>query len=243
MCATSAMAIASIGIINAGNPVQAYQDGYLLASVNQDGEEQDAVASLAAGAAAAFFPGVTLETIVEEIVQQSTFLMIRAIDLAIDSAERAGEVASFTELYYQELTDWRMARPLNHLKEIPPGLPRRAMYYSGSSIEIIPVALSLLKFAQDDLNRCLSDAANFKRDCDTIATIAGCSGGALYGAPALRKEWIEIVEAANCDLFQELEGDPSANFRTVAERLVETLYNEQKIAAKRARFLQETLSR
>jgi hypothetical protein len=89
MCATSAMAIASIGIINAGNPVQAYQDGYLLASVNQDGEEQDAAASLTAGAAAAFFPGATLETIIEAIVQQSTFLMIRAIDLAIDSAERA----------------------------------------------------------------------------------------------------------------------------------------------------------
>jgi ADP-ribosylglycohydrolase len=120
------------------------------------------------------------------------------------------------------------------------------MYYSGSSIEIIPVALALLKFVQEDLNRCLCDAANFGRDCDTIATIAtiaGCLGGALYGAPALRKQWIEIVEAANCDLFQELEGDPSANFRTVAERLVETLYNEQKIAAKRARFLQETLSR
>jgi ADP-ribosylglycohydrolase len=50
------MAVAPIGIINAGNPAQAFQDGFNVSSIHQDGIERDAAAATAAGFAAAFTP-------------------------------------------------------------------------------------------------------------------------------------------------------------------------------------------
>jgi hypothetical protein len=59
------MAIAPIGIINAGNPDQAYQDGFNIAFVNQDDVNRDGAATLAAGIAAAFIPDATVASVVD----------------------------------------------------------------------------------------------------------------------------------------------------------------------------------
>jgi ADP-ribosylglycohydrolase len=92
-----------------------------------------------------------------------------------------------------------------------------------------------------ELNRSLIEAANFGRDCDTIATIVGCLGGALTGAAAIRQDWIETCEQANRDLFEELDGDPQANFYTTAGRLHSALLCEKARAEERVRLLESIL--
>jgi hypothetical protein len=59
------MSIAPVGIINAGNPAQAYQDAFNVASMHQDGIERDAAATVAAGFAAAFAPGASVESVLK----------------------------------------------------------------------------------------------------------------------------------------------------------------------------------
>jgi len=79
------------------------------------------------------------------------------------------------------------------------------------------------------------EGASFGRDCDTIARAAGCLTGALEGASAIRQDWIQTVERANRDFFEELEGDVRANFYSMAQRLVEALRAEQRAARQRAK--------
>jgi ADP-ribosylglycohydrolase len=71
ICGTSTMAITPIGIINAGNPAQAHQDGYIIAGINQDGEECDAAGALAVGISVALLPDATLNDVIGAMKQHA----------------------------------------------------------------------------------------------------------------------------------------------------------------------------
>jgi hypothetical protein len=60
----------------------------------------------------------------------------------------------------------------------------------------------------------------------------------LQGASALRADWIEKVETANRPFFEKVEGDPDANFRSMAVRMVEALRGELRAAKERAAMLE-----
>jgi len=220
-CATGSMAIAPVGLINAGNPAQAYIDGYVLAGINQDGPERDAAGSMSAGVAAACAPDASPQSVIEAIHQHSTYLMQRAIDLTLDLAARCATPEQFTEQYYAEFADWSMPRPPRKLNDIPGQYPQRARYYSGSSFEIIPVALAMLNYVGWDVDQAVVACSNVGRDCDTMATIAGNLAGALRGVGTIKRDWIDTCERANADLFEFLEGSPSANFHSMALRLAD----------------------
>jgi hypothetical protein len=145
------MAVAPVGVMNAGGPRQAFQDGYLIASVNQDGEDRDAAATIAAGVAVAFTPGAELDYVLEVVLRRSSYLMCRALDLTMEIAKASGSIGAFTEAYYRQNTDWRMPCPEYKLKPVPDGYPRREMYYSGSSYEIVPVALAILYLREGEI--------------------------------------------------------------------------------------------
>jgi ADP-ribosylglycohydrolase len=234
-CAT--MAIGPIGIINAGNPAQAYQDGFNIAFVNQDDANRDAAATLAAGVAAALDPELVamdaaqaptaVERVLAAMRAHSSFLVRRAIELTEDLAPEGTTVAEFAARFYEHMLDWTWPRR-NWKKE---------HFFSGSSLEIVPVVMVLLRLCQGDVNECLIEGASFGRDCDTISRALGCIAGALQGASAIRPEWIEQVERANEPLFQELEGDPEANFYSLAQRVIVALESEGQRAEARAQSL------
>jgi ADP-ribosylglycohydrolase len=238
VCGTATMAIAPIGIINAGNPSQAYQDGYTIAGVNQDGEERGAAGTMAAGIAAAISPDATLDGVLGAMTQHADYLMGRAIKLTLELASASRSLLEFTEQYYEHLADWRMAQPAHRLRPVPEGYPSRARFYSGSSLELVPVSLALLKLCSGDVEQSLVEAANFGRDCDTIASIVGSIAGALAGVAAIRGDWVETCEQANLDLFEFLENDPSANFYSMAWRLVKTIGAERQATKARLALLE-----
>lgn len=239
-CATASMAIAPVGLINAGDPSQAYIDGYILAGINQDDEERDAAASLSAGIAAAFSPDATPQTIIDTMIHQSTFKMQRAIELTLELAARCDSAEAFTEQYYEQFTDWVMPRPPQKVKTVPDGYPQRNRYYSGSSFEIIPVTLALLNYHNWEVNRSIIAGANFGRDCDTIATIAGCLAGALRGTGDIHPGWIATCEQANADLFEELE---SLNFHAMAQRLADAFRQAATAARERLEIIEYLTSK
>lgn len=228
------MGIAPIGIINAGNPAQAYQDGYNIASVNQEGYNRDAAGTLAAGVAAAFAPGATLESVLEAMRRHSSYLVKRAIELTLDQAYASISVEEFAARFYENMLDWSWPWP-------PQAEWDKDNFFSGSSLEILPATMAILHLCQADVNQCLIEGASFGRDCDTIARSVGSLAGALQGASAIRQDWIETVEGVNQEFFEEVEGDPGANFYSTARRLVEALQAEQGAAQERANMLQKIL--
>lgn len=242
-CSAATKAIAPVGIVNAGNPSQAYQDGYDIASLLQDGEERDAAATLATGIAVSLVPGATFDDVLSAMNRVGSPVMRRAIELALDLAASHGSSDRFTEEYYAQLADWRMAMPPHTIQPVPEGFPLRAKFYSSSSLETVPVALAFLRLCSHDVNQSLIAAANFGRNSNTIASIAGSIAGALNGAITIRRAWTDACEEANRDLFEELEHDPTMNFYSMAWRLVKTLEAELQTAQSRLKVLSRLLDR
>jgi ADP-ribosylglycohydrolase len=237
---TATLSIAPVGIINAANPAQAYQDGYALASLLQDGYERDAAATLAAGIAAAVIPGSTLEDVLSAMNQHGSDLVRRAIALALDLALASESIEQFTRSYYAQTIDWRMAQPLEEALPVPEGSPPRARFQS-SSLERISVALALLHLCEGDVNDCLIEGANFGRDSSAIASIVGCIAGALQGATVIRGGWIDTCEAANHNLWVMLEDDSAASLYSMAWRLAGVLRAERNATEARLAVLDKLL--
>jgi ADP-ribosylglycohydrolase len=213
------------------NPAQAYQDGFNIAFVNQENVNRDAAATLAAGIAAAFAPRATVEGVLEAMTEHGSYLVKRAVELTMDLAYASQSVDKFAAKYYDKMLDWTWPR-LDWNKE---------HFFSGSSIEIVPITMALFYLCDGDANECIIEGASFGRDCDTIGRAIGSIAGAMHGASSIRQDWIETCEKVNEPLFEEIEGDRQANFHSLAERLVEALKKEKQTAQQRVKTLDEIL--
>lgn len=230
------MAIVPVGIVNACDPDQAFQDGFNIGSVFQSGHDRDAAATLAAGIAEAMTPNANVERVLTTMLEYAPSVVYRAIDLAIGIAERSGTVEEFTESYYDRLLDWRW----------PAVQWNREKYYQGrifsaSALEVLPVATAIVSLCEGEVNQSITEATAFGRDSDAIAGVAGSITGGIQGADAIRSDWIRGCESANTDLFKELSGDTDADFRAMAERLVDVLENERRKATEREQQLTQLL--
>jgi ADP-ribosylglycohydrolase len=232
-CAT--MAIAPVGIINAGNPAQAYQDGFNIAFVDQEGHNRDGAATMAAGVAAAFLPDATVESVLETMAGHASYLMRRAIELTMDLAYTSDTIDEFAERYYAKMLDWSWPTP-------PGRAWNKEHFFSGNTIELVPITMAILYLCAGDVNESMIEAASFGRDCDTTASMAGSIAGAMHGASAIRQDWIATVEGANEDFFEEVEGDPKANFHAMAQRLVDALRSERQATRDRLAMLKRILA-
>jgi hypothetical protein len=112
---------------------------------------------------------------------------------------------------------------------LPPGEAwNKERSVSPTSREVLPAVVGLFLLCDGEPERCIVEGASFGRDADTIASVLGGLAGALRGASRIRPEWISTCEQANREFFAEVEGDPEANFRATAERLVDALRAERQ---------------
>ncbi len=63
--------------------------------------------------------------------------------------------------------------------------------------ETVPTSLAIVKLVNGDPVEGVITAANMGGDCDTIGAIVGAIGGAIRGANAFPKEWIELLQEVN----------------------------------------------
>ncbi|MBC8444736.1 MAG: ADP-ribosylglycohydrolase family protein [Chloroflexi bacterium] len=176
---SSAMCISPLGIINAANPRQAALETYEVASPIHHNYCRDAACSMAAAVAAAFHPDASAESVVSAALDclppLSARVMREYLGGTVALAREAGGYALFRERYYAERI-----------------LPGSAM---PDSRETVPVALSLFLLAGGDPRETILYGANFGRDADTIASMAGALAGAFCGASALPQAWVDKVRA------------------------------------------------
>lgn len=191
---SSAMSIAPVGIINAGHPQAASAQAQELGSLIHTGEVsfcQDGAAAIAAAVAAAFWENATVDTVLEAAI---TYLkptsgreIHNLIQRAIDLAKKTKDYKVFRQVYHQEFR-----RPI-----------------MCDSRETIPAALALCYLAQGNVQQAVTYGANFGRDTDTIATMAGAICGTLMGASGFPAAWREKAEA-----------NAARNQRKLAEALI-----------------------
>lgn len=175
---SSAMCISPIGIINAGNPRLAALETFEAASLIHQNFCRDAACAMAAAVAQAFVPGTTVESILAAAVDylplRSAAVMRGCIQTVLELAQETGNYPVFRERFYAE-----------HLQ------PGTAI---ADSRETVPVALALFYLAGGDPNQTIIYGANFGRDADTIASMAGAIAGAFRGAASLNHHWVEKIQ-------------------------------------------------
>jgi len=185
---SSAMCISPMGIINAGNPRQAALETFDVASLIHHNFCRDAACIMASAIAAALDPAATVATILEAAVAflppKSGATMRQYCGLGIELARQTKDYETFRRKYYAEYL-----------------LPGIAM---ADSRETVPVALALFLLADGDPERTIIYGANFGRDADTIASMAGSLAGAYRGASALPAGWMDKVKAAGARDQEEL---------------------------------------
>lgn len=231
---TATMAIAPIGIINAANPRQAYQDGFNIASVNQDQLNRDAAATFAAGVATALAPGATVDDVLATMRTHSSEVVFRSIDLAMGLAEEHDSADEFAGAFYEDMLDWTWPAV-----DWDRTLYNKGQVFSASSIELLPAVVGILQLCGDDPENAIIEAVNLGRDCDTIGTLVGNIVGAINGSECLRDSWKQQCSQANRGFFEEVHGDPDEGFEAMAHRLAGAIEAERDRAAERARELDE----
>ena len=173
---SSAMAIAPVGIVNAGNPRAAALQAMELASllhINDVGFCQDGAAAIAAAVAAALC-GASLDEVITastaHIKAWSGAEMLSRISRALDIARSTDDYARFRAAYHAEFR----------------------LRIACDSRETVPAALALALLAKGDPVTAVIYGANFGRDTDTIACMAGYVCGALAGLDAASQGTLPI---------------------------------------------------
>lgn len=208
----AAMYAAPVGIVNACNPHAAYREAIEIFGAHQTSYGLEAAGVMAACVAEAFRPGATVSSIVEtalELAKEGTRVAIASV---IECARRHGE--------------WRGAigplrdamRPHDGAAEIYRDRGNGTDDWQPSrerSIEELPIALAFLLITDGAFEPAVCGAANYGRDCDSIASMAGAIAGAMHGDAAIRPAWIARIDEANrVDL-----GAMARDLALVAERL------------------------
>src|SRR5579883_110483 len=186
---SSAMAIAPLGILNAGDPRRAAREAFELATLLHSGPSgfaRDAACAIATAIAAAFSPDAAVEDVLDaataHLLPVSARVMREEIATALALAREAGSYEAFRRAFYEQ-------RLREHVAD-----PR----------ETVPITLALFFLADGDPSRAIVMGANFGRDADTIGTMVGSLCGALRGAEALRPAWVRKAAVGAGARYEEI---------------------------------------
>jgi ADP-ribosylglycohydrolase len=197
-----AMYIAPVGMINAGQPRAAYDEAIDWSGAHTQSYGREAAGVLAACVAESLRPGATWQSVVAcalEMAKDGTRAAIEALQEAARTLPPADVESETIEAGIARAATLRAAMlPFDTLKEPHKSYTQYGRYPSRvHSIEELPVALAYLAWAHGDFRRAALGGANYGRDSDSIASMAGAMAGALGGRGAIPVEWINTVEQVN----------------------------------------------
>lgn len=188
----AAMYMAPVGVVNAGNPRAAYGEALDVAGAHQSSYGREAAAVFAAAVAAAFAPGATPESVVEQALRLAKDGTREAIEAVCDVAARHDDFEDALGPLRGAVEPYDTVGPDYRNPSLGARRPSRL-----HSIEELPVALGMLLVGGGDYRHTVLGSVNYGRDCDSIATMSGAIVGALRGEPAVPGEWSEEVGRAS----------------------------------------------
>jgi ADP-ribosylglycohydrolase len=177
---STAMSIAPLGLINACNPRQAAIEAFDVAGLIHAGDStfcRDGACVIAAAIAEAMNPKATVDSVLNAATaylhQISSLEMLDWIKRTLEMAKKMGDYKKFREAFYK-----------TNLGDI-----------ISDSRETVPCVLALFYLSKGDPEQAIIYGANFGRDADTIGTMVGALTGVFKGASALKREWVDKIEA------------------------------------------------
>jgi ADP-ribosylglycohydrolase len=221
----AAMYMAPVGIVNAADPEAAYAEAIDIAGAHQSSYGREAAGVMAAGVAAAMVPNATVDDVVDACLRVAHDGTLRAIEAVVACArsfecwpDALGALRDAIAPYDTVGPDYR-----------DPGLGARRPSRL-HSIEELPIALGLLVLAGGDYREAVLGAANYGRDSDSIATMAGALAGALGGLETVPDAWRQTVAAASLIDLEE----PGREMAAVAREVCAA--DERRRAARQPAF-------
>ena len=189
----AAMYIAPVGIANAGAPERAYGEALELTGAHQASYGREAAGVLAACVAEAMRPTATVESVVQVALglakdgTRSAIEAVARVGAELDGWRNDG-LAALRDAFAQfDSVGEAYATPAQNAR-----IPSRL-----HSIEELPVALGLLAATGGDYGETVLGGVNYGRDSDSIASMGGALAGALGGADAVPRDWLEDVSKAS----------------------------------------------
>ncbi|MER8069392.1 ADP-ribosylglycohydrolase family protein [Streptomyces sp. NPDC094034] len=192
----AAMYMAPVGVVNAGNPLKAYEEALEVAGAHQSSYGREAAGVFAAGVASAFTPGATPESVVEDVLKLAKDGTKSAIEAVCEVAAHYDDFEDALAPLREAVAPFDTVGPEYRRPSLGARRPSRL-----HSIEELPVALGMLLVGRGDFRHTVLGSVNYGRDCDSIATMSGAIVGALHGEKAVPKEWgTEVARASRLDL-------------------------------------------
>ncbi len=192
----AAMYMAPVGAVNAGNPQAAYAEALDVAGAHQSSYGREAAGVFAAAVAAAFKPGATPESVVEDALALAKDGTRAAIEAVCSVAARHDDFEEALVPLREAVAPFDTVGPEYRNPSLGARRPSRL-----HAIEELPVALGMLLVGRGDYRHTVLGSVNYGRDCDSIATMSGAIVGALHGERAVPAEWSEeIARASRLDL-------------------------------------------
>ena len=211
------MCIAPVGLVNACIPAQAVAQATHLASLINVQEAsfcQDGAAIIAAAVSSACRANATLDSILQDAVAHipttSGARMLAGVHQALD-AIRGRDYASFRKHAHENAESFFQLQKNN-------------------SLETVPLTLALFALAEGELEQCVTYAANFGRDTDTMAAMAGAIAGAFQGSDGIRPDWLEKAR-------RNADQDQNALALGLAQAAVKKMEKEQAARAELGELL------
>ncbi|MEU9102898.1 ADP-ribosylglycohydrolase family protein [Streptomyces xanthophaeus] len=206
----AAMYMAPVGIVNAGNPHDAYAEALDLAGAHQSSYGREAAGVFAAAVAAACLPGATASSVVETALSLAKDGTRAAISAVAETASAHRDFESALAPLRAAVAPYDSVGPDYRNPSLGARRPSRL-----HSIEELPVALGMLLVGNGSYETSVLGAVNYGRDCDSIATMAGAIAGAIGGEQAVPAAWAkQVAEASRLDLHA-----PAASLATVAREV------------------------
>jgi ADP-ribosylglycohydrolase len=187
------MAIAPVGIYNAGHPRRAYVDALQIGYMYQPRLDVECAGVIAACVAEAMKADSSWESVVETALEFATDEAITTFDerdltikgsvqKAIDLAEGYDDAFEARPEIYRELLQWHAIDP----------------------VEVLTLTLCVYKITKGDLFRSVVAGVNVGRDTDTIANLCGAMSGAMHGAGAIPTTWLDQANEGSVQRFRDV---------------------------------------
>ena len=220
---STAMCNSPMGLVNAGSPREAALEAYMVASLIHHNHSRYAASAMAAAVAEAMNPKAT----VESILTASTCYLPQE-----SAAEYLTWHNRILELLSESPEDYQHFRERVHEVISPQG------WVLPDARDTVPSALALFALAKGDPIKTIIYGANFGRDTDTIACMAGGLAGAYSGAGAFPDEWIAKVKAAGSTAREKSQNGEAERHRDqehlagqLTELVLKRLGERKEIAA------------
>ena len=172
-----------IGLINAMNPRQAWDDVHHVGLVLQApaGTGLDWAGLVAAVIAAACAPDATVDGALAAGLELVDGAVRGEVERALAIAGEGGEPLAMRGSFDQHYSGTGVVYAMSHANEI------------------VAKAVAVVKATGGNPRESIITAVNFGRDTDCLAAVAGGIAGALSGAGDLPTEWVDQLDAATAE--------------------------------------------